>query len=290
MRRAARDSAALPASGRSSSWEGRSVRAWASLLGVSLFEAHASIGSTGDRAAAVAAAGVAPALILADRQTAGRGRRGRRWHSDTPLGLWFTAVREFPVQRGGAMALRCGLAAALGLEALAPALAVGIEWPNDLTVGGRKIGGVLLERVGERLLVGVGINVDQRRRDFPSEIGGFATSMRIETAAAPSRGAVLEAVAPRILAVAPTPDERIPGAELEALEARSPLRGRRVRVDGVATGAGREPRRIEGSVLLAGSVRSDGSLEARDEAGRRMRVVAGSVTLLARAKAPAGVA
>ena len=261
-------------------WEGRSAAAWAARLSVVTVEFHARIGSTNDRARALIREGSpAPALVVADRQSAGKGRRGRHWHSDTPLGLWFTVVRS--AAEGGAevLPLRAGLAAARGIEVAAPGLSIALKWPNDLFAGGRKLGGVLCERVGEWVLAGIGLNLNQSQDELPSGLTPPATSVAVETGHTVTRGQVLSAVMDALDPVWSRPGPPIPGEELAELQSRSLLNGRRLSVDGVVRHSSHGPRTVEGLSATAVRLRSDGSLEVRDDAGTRLRVVAGSVEL-----------
>lgn len=127
------------------------------------------VGSTLDVAHERAAAG-APAgtLVLADEQTAGRGRQGRSWVSEPGSGIWLTLV-ERPADPAAVavLSLRVGLHAAAALDAFSPA-PVGLKWPNDLYVQGRKLAGILIEaRWREAALdwiaIGFGINVQAPR-------------------------------------------------------------------------------------------------------------------------------
>ena len=129
-------------------------------------------GSTLDVAHAEAAVG-APAgtLVLADEQTAGRGRQGRNWVSEPGIGIWLTLI-ERPADSAAVqvLSLRLGLHAARVLDGFATAQ-IGLKWPNDLFVQGRKLAGILVEaRWREGLLdwiaIGFGINV-QRPRGLP---------------------------------------------------------------------------------------------------------------------------
>ncbi|MCX6091371.1 MAG: biotin--[acetyl-CoA-carboxylase] ligase [Candidatus Bipolaricaulota bacterium] len=104
--------------------------------------------------------------VVADEQTAGRGRHGRSWLSPTG-GLYVT----FIVPNDGLIALRAGLATARAVEALS--IPVRLKWPNDLIVAERKLGGILIETARDVALVGVGINLEE------SPIDG-ATSLRDE--------------------------------------------------------------------------------------------------------------
>src|SRR6185436_9860537 len=105
-----------------------------------------------------------PVLLVADEQTAGRGRRGRRWHSAPGAGLTFSLARRIrrPARELAALSLVAGVAAARALRSLGVAPAA-LKWPNDLVVGGAKLGGILVEtRVSGRgtlAVFGIGINL-----------------------------------------------------------------------------------------------------------------------------------
>ena len=128
---------------------------------------HASLGSTSDRALALAAEGDAPLplLVLAERQTAGRGRAANRWFSGEGA-LTFSLVldaSELAAAQRSTVALMAGLAVCEALEALAPRAPWRVKWPNDVFAGGGKVCGILCESVPgwpERLVVGIGINVN----------------------------------------------------------------------------------------------------------------------------------
>lgn len=124
--------------------------------------------STQDEAHRLAAAG-APGgtAIVAERQTAGRGSRGRAWESP-PGGLWLSLISR-PAGGTGAelLSLRAGLATAAALEALGGLPRVELKWPNDVLLDGRKVGGILCEArwQGDALAwvaVGIGLNVRNR--------------------------------------------------------------------------------------------------------------------------------
>jgi BirA family transcriptional regulator, biotin operon repressor / biotin---[acetyl-CoA-carboxylase] ligase len=101
----------------------------------------------------------APVLIAAEQQTAGRGRRGRRWHSAPGAGITFSLSRKIhrPTRELPALSLVAGVAVARALRALGPE--VRVKWPNDLVVGGAKLGGILVEtRSSGHAVIGIGIN------------------------------------------------------------------------------------------------------------------------------------
>jgi BirA family biotin operon repressor/biotin-[acetyl-CoA-carboxylase] ligase len=123
------------------------------------------IGSTLDVAHEVAAEG-APAgtLILADAQSAGRGRLGRAWTSERGAGIWLTLVeRPRDVDALDVLSLRIGLGLAAALESFCDER-IRLKWPNDLYVGDRKLGGILVEarwreEMPDWVAIGVGVNV-----------------------------------------------------------------------------------------------------------------------------------
>ena len=135
------------------------------------------------------------AVVVAEEQTAGKGRRGKEWKSVKGEGLWCTLVLrpEIAMQEGGRMTL---LAAAALLQAIqqVTGVSVKIKWPNDLVVEDRKMCGILAEMAGELsrveyMLVGVGINVNQQR--FPEELAETATSLFMQTNQVTSRHRLL---------------------------------------------------------------------------------------------------
>src|SRR6185503_2956197 len=101
-----------------------------------------------------------PVLLAAEEQTAGRGRRGRRWHSAPGAGATFSLGRRVrrPVRELAALSLVAGVAAARALRALGLQQAA-LKWPNDLMVDGAKLGGILVEnRDSNYAVIGIGIN------------------------------------------------------------------------------------------------------------------------------------
>src|SRR3954471_15844284 len=105
-----------------------------------------------------------PVLLVADEQTAGRGRRGRRWRSPPGSGITFSLARRIrrPARELAALSLVAGVAAARALRSIGVAPAA-LKWPNDLLAGGAKLGGILVEtRVAGRetlAVFGIGINL-----------------------------------------------------------------------------------------------------------------------------------
>jgi BirA family biotin operon repressor/biotin-[acetyl-CoA-carboxylase] ligase len=146
-------------------------------------EVHRTIGSTNDRARALLdepeGEGVA---VVAEEQTAGRGRRGRSWQSPPGLNLTLSVAVRPAVAAGDAWTL----AAAAGLACRAACSGhaeVALKWPNDVVASdGAKLGGLLLETTveGERVssaVIGIGLNVNWCRAQMPEEIAAGATSL-----------------------------------------------------------------------------------------------------------------
>jgi len=134
-------------------------------------------------------------VVVAESQSAGRGRRGRTWLSARGLGLYLTMVLKpnIPCNLAPLLTLGAAVAAHDSIERIS-GLEVDIKWPNDLLVGRRKIGGVLSELEAEldhvrSLVVGLGINVNHEK--MPEEIREIASSLRIESGRAISRTEIL---------------------------------------------------------------------------------------------------
>ncbi len=107
------------------------------------------------------------ALVLADSQSAGRGRLGRHWVSPPNAGLYFSLVlRNLTPEKKARLSLLVGLAVAHAIQNTQD-IAVQIKWPNDILVRGHKIGGVLCEATSDRVVAGVGLNLNQTSSQLP---------------------------------------------------------------------------------------------------------------------------
>jgi BirA family transcriptional regulator, biotin operon repressor / biotin---[acetyl-CoA-carboxylase] ligase len=146
-------------------------------------EHYATLGSTQDRAQAAAAQGArGPLLIVADEQTAGRGRGANRWWTG-PGSLAFSLLFDPAVWNLSTTALPMrSLAAGVAVvAAVTPRLYphhVGLHWPNDVFVGGRKLAGILIDVLSDgRHILGVGLNVNNSLSAAPADVRDRATSM-----------------------------------------------------------------------------------------------------------------
>jgi len=207
------------------------------------------VASTQDTLHALAAEG-APSgtMVLADTQTAGRGRQGRRWLSPAGRGVWLSVLlRPAAPPAGGSLAIRCGLAVVEALTALAPVLGPRLKWPNDIMVAGRKAGGILCEArwSGEKIgwiAVGIGLNVHG-----PVEgLQGRAIALG-EMAGGVTRLDVVAALVPRIAALGAAPAELDAAMQARFLASRWPATG--TDVVGLAPDGALLVRESDGSVL-----------------------------------------
>jgi BirA family biotin operon repressor/biotin-[acetyl-CoA-carboxylase] ligase len=248
-------------------------------------EFHAEIASTNDRArAALADPGGAGRAVVADLQTAGRGRRGRTWISPAGANLLFSVGWRPSIapRLAGLLGGAAALAARDACAALVPDAGLAIRWPNDVVdANGRKVAGLLVETALEggeltEAVVGIGINVNWLPAEMPSEIGGSATSLQVLLGNPIDRVALLGSVLGAL-------DAEVGALErgespLPRLRVASWLDGREVEIDtGAATIAGR-----------AAGIADDGSLLLDAEVGR-LALSVGEVVRV-REAAPAAVA
>ena len=212
-------------------------------------------------------------VVLAEEQTAGRGRAGRNWHSERATGIYVTLLlrpRISPV-RAPLLTMMAGLSAHAAIHAQT-GLQSDVKWPNDLMLNGKKLGGILTEMHAEPTLVrfvivGIGINVNQEK--FPSELSGIATSLRAETGKPQSR---LELLA-RLLREFETDYNRFlrdgPDSIIERFtQVSSYARGKRVRVSNGN----------ESYVGVTAGLRPEGLLQVQQDDGMLVTVLAGDVT------------
>ncbi|WP_030969180.1 biotin--[acetyl-CoA-carboxylase] ligase [Streptomyces sp. NRRL S-1824] len=155
-------------------------------------------GSTNTDLAARAAGMTEGTVLVAEEQTAGRGRLDRTWTAPARSGLFFsvylTPGDDVPVHRWGWLPLLAGVATATGL-ARAAGVDTSLKWPNDLlvTVEGeeRKAGGILAERAGDGVVIGIGLNVTLRATELPAPT---AASLALAGAVSTDRETLLRGV------------------------------------------------------------------------------------------------
>jgi BirA family biotin operon repressor/biotin-[acetyl-CoA-carboxylase] ligase len=155
-------------------------------------ELHERLDSTNREAVALGHAGAEHGtLVLADAQTAGRGRMARPWFSPKDVNLYASVVIRTAIDSRGLAAwlswlpLMAAVGAAEAIESVG-SVRVALKWPNDLLIAERKVGGILCESAssataGPFQVIGVGINVNGAQEDFPAELRESATTIRQET-------------------------------------------------------------------------------------------------------------
>jgi BirA family biotin operon repressor/biotin-[acetyl-CoA-carboxylase] ligase len=232
-------------------------------------------GSTSDEAARLARAGAGEGLlVVADRQTAGRGRLGRAWHSPAGDNLYFSLLLRPPIMAALVPPLTLLMGAVAAEVLVAAGVAPRLKWPNDVLLptpaGPRKAAGILTEMATERdrvrhVVVGVGINV--RGDSFPPELAARATSLQVATGRVLDRAELLAAL---LNALEPAYDAFIAAGPVDALarwRAHAALGGRcRIERDGLL---------IEGTAV---DVDDEGALLVRDDQGAVRRVLSGELT------------
>lgn len=162
-------------------------------------------GSTNDLVSARAREGEPGGLVIrAISQTAGRGRRGRAWFSPPGSGLYFSILFRLDgkAENSPLLTLLLGVATAEGL-AEATGLRVGLKWPNDLRVNGKKIGGILCEYIDlpnqlPAIVAGLGINLTTQETDFPPEVRESASSVLLSGGRVPDAEGLLHLLLGRV--------------------------------------------------------------------------------------------
>lgn len=236
--------------------------------------AFASVDSTNDVALSLARdAAPEGTIVVAERQTGGKGRRGRKWHSPEGLGLWFSFVLRPDIEARWSACLSLVAAASVS-----SALRIGcginasVKWPNDVVAGSRKICGILTEGefAGDAVdfvVIGVGLNVLHQLGDFPEDLRDTATSVLIESGRRFRRARLLADIMVAFRARYTILLGEGFGPIREELLGLSPLVGRFTRV---ATGRGE----IEGTAV---DIDETGALILRTESGQLRSIIAGDV-------------
>jgi len=231
--------------------------------------------STNDVVEHLAKSGAREGLaVFAESQTRGRGRRGRAWASPRGKGLWFSVLLRpaLPPSAASRITVAAGVAVARAIRETC-GVDARIKWPNDVTLNGRKLAGILTELRAEAdeillAILGIGIDVNCGPEDFPQELTGVATSLELETGKAQDR----VALAARVL------------AELDECYHRALTDFESVADEcaKLCTTLGRQivvtmgQHRVEG---FAQALDGDGALLLRRDSGRMERILGGDVTV-----------
>lgn len=154
--------------------------------------AYESIESTNDICTAIAQQGSrGPLVVMANHQSAGRGRQGNHWESPAGCNLLLSLLLEIPNGGHDLLSLAVSLATAEAIERAAPTLPVDcrVKWPNDILLSGCKVAGILIEKPASNVagvaVIGIGVNVNQR--SFPPELAHDAVSLATVCGSAVSR-------------------------------------------------------------------------------------------------------
>lgn len=138
-------------------------------------------------------------VVIAEQQTAGRGRMGRNWFSPAGKGIWLSLILtpQIPLQLCPQLTLLASVALCRTISSMLH-VNIGIKWPNDLLIQGRKVSGILLESSAEDerlryVIAGIGISVNLSKEDFPEELQGIATSLMIESGSEVNREQLIAA-------------------------------------------------------------------------------------------------
>ncbi|WP_404329094.1 biotin--[acetyl-CoA-carboxylase] ligase [Mesobacillus maritimus] len=143
-------------------------------------------------------------VIVAEEQLLGRGRLDRKWHSPKYSGIWMSIILRpnLPMQKAPQLTLVTAVAVVQAIEEVTGLLPQ-IKWPNDILISGKKVTGILTEMQADAdrinaIIVGIGINVNQKRDDFPEEIQQIATSLAAESGQNISRARLMQEVFARL--------------------------------------------------------------------------------------------
>jgi BirA family biotin operon repressor/biotin-[acetyl-CoA-carboxylase] ligase len=206
-------------------------------------------------------------VIIAQEQTAGQGRLGRSWHSESAAGLYLSCILRMalPAARLPALTVALGLAVKKAIEQVTE-LPCDLRWPNDILIGNRKVCGILTQLASDAVIAGLGINVSHT--EFPPELAGTATSLRLEGAGTFSREDLFVALLDAVNEYA----ERYALGDRESIlfefaEQSSYAVGRRVIVE-------QDGRTIRGHT---DGLDENGFLYVRQASGERVTILAGGV-------------
>ena len=254
-------------------WQGRPVSEWSEMWGIPFLEVYRRISSTSDRLIDLVEAEPASfSVVIADEQTAGRGRTGRKWYSPDGVGLLMSVLLPASSASQPCAPLIVGVAVARAIEVLAGGRSAQIKWPNDVFLGRGKVAGILCESAGEWIVTGVGVNIRTPVAGFPTEFTGRTSSLEETCQVTLTPSYVAEALISELHKVKPVFDDpryldQLPSGLHEELLSRDALCGSEVTTeqegDGVARG-----------------IDERGALILEREDSSRVRVVSGSATLI----------
>jgi len=219
-------------------------------------------------------------LVVAEEQTAGRGRQGATWYSPPGCGIWASALlrpRDVPISQMPPLSMCAAYAVSTAIEQVA-GVSPDIKWPNDVLLQDRKIAGIMIETETVPgtadecpfVILGMGINVNQTSDQFPADLTQSATSIRSVTGQAVNRMLLLQRVLEHFEPVYREFLNHGIASILGAVKSRLAWRGRLVElVNGIST--------VKGRVL---DVDSDGSLIIDTDKDGHVAMYSGSLHLI----------
>lgn len=162
---------------------------------------YQEVSSTQDVAKQLVSLGaVEGTLVVSDRQTKGRGRMERNWHSPGGKGIWASLIirPRLPLEQAPQFTLLTAVAICQAIEKIAD-VQMKIKWPNDLLFNGKKICGILTEMINRQyeidaIVIGFGVNINHEASDFPPDLVDKATSLSLITKKHWDRGHLLRAI------------------------------------------------------------------------------------------------
>lgn len=218
-------------------------------------------------------------LVIADEQTSGHGRFGRKWVSESGKNLTFSLILQpkLPADKLGVVSLYASLAIAKAIENFVPAKPE-CKWPNDVLIDGKKVCGILSKAITvgsilKGVVVGIGINVNQQK--FPEEIGATATSLSIIAGKTFDRYEILATILKTMESIYYEMQNGILGNILKEWMRYSTIVGKEIRID------------RHGSVIsgTATGLADDGGLIVRSN-GKELKMLAGEVTIIQKENRP----
>jgi BirA family biotin operon repressor/biotin-[acetyl-CoA-carboxylase] ligase len=235
---------------------------------------YSELESTNDEAHRLAEAGALHGeVVVAEKQTRGRGRKGRVWVAPPGKSLAMSVILRpaLPPQRAPELTLTAALAVCEAARELGASHAR-IKWPNDVECRGRKIAGILTELRAEpdrirHAVVGIGFNVSLNAADFPEELRDRATSLLMESGERTARPIVCASLLEHLEEWSSTHETEGFAAVRERWRELSSTLGRRVHIE-------EEGSSFEGDAV---DLADDGALVVRDSRGEFRRVVAGDI-------------
>ncbi|WP_425459225.1 biotin--[acetyl-CoA-carboxylase] ligase [Fontibacillus phaseoli] len=214
-------------------------------------------------------------LVVAEEQTGGRGRQGKKWFSPPYKGIWMSLLLrpQRPLSFAPQLTLLTAVAVCRAVRKVS-GVDAGIKWPNDLLANGKKICGILIESAGEDerikyCIIGIGIDVNVDRDEMPAALHDIATSLKMESGQAQNRAELIAAVLDELELLYALYEEEGFAPIRHLWEALSVTLGRRVAVKTAQ-------RDVNGT---AEALDESGALVVLDDSGKKIMIFSGDVQL-----------